>query len=292
LVLLNDFLQQNYTDDTKRLLDYYNLTISNVSGDVDLVFEVFQKLLVKINKTIDYPDHVINNYNKITKFAMILLAIRISLRVKAKFDTRQHVTIIPDQWKNEANDLINLIEESQLCFSEITYRMPEGNLEVKRTYRCTNVKKNHSPDGIELPHYCNKQLFTPDTSWAIITKWFTTLWAYFGMGYYPRWQGTFQQHANVITENVLRLKFEKAICKVFEKSSQAECLTYAAMLLKSLTNGVLIEISKTVVENRKMKVNFYCPICFTAGEKLCKRCSLLWNNTEKKESWTLKSLYD
>jgi len=256
-------------------------------------FLVFKRLLDKINKPTDSRENVINNYNIVCKFAMILLAIHISLRVRMQIDCSHHFTNIPEQWKNEANDLIKLLEGSQLCFSTIEYRIPEGNLELKRTFRCTNELKNHSAAEVSIPHFCNEQLFAPDTSWVIIKKLYYKMWAYFGIGYYPRWEGEFKQHANMITTNDLTSEFEKNICLVFEKHSELDCLHYVAMLLKSITNGVPMNVSRTVVENSSMKVNIHCSICFkNEGVALCKRCSPIWSEAKISEDWQLKSLYE
>jgi len=226
---------------------------------------------------------------------MILLAIHISIRVRCKIEGPQHITKIADSWRKEAEDLISLLNESQLCFSAVTYRLPEGNLAVKRDFRCTNVKKTHTHTAeVQIPHYSNKQLFTADVSCAFITHWFVSLRAFFGYGYYPRWEGDFQPHRNVITPEALKKTFENAIQDVFTKKSKTDCLSYAAMLLKSLTDNDPIKVSETVENEFIGKVQkaiveiIYCNICFTKGGNLCTTCKKLWDTTEISIEWQLE----
>jgi len=186
--------------------------------------------------------------------------------------------------------LINLLEEASLCYSKETYRIPGGkNIEEKCTFRCTKIKRTHptDPNLLVNSHYCNKELFSPDTSWTILTKWYTSLCAYFGYGYYPRWNGEFEPHEEAITKVALSSEFEKAIYQVFTMPSREHCLRYAAMLLKSLTNNEPIEIVKIEVGSNALKVD-YCSICFSKGhKKLCESCKMLWDKEEITKDWQL-----
>jgi len=120
---------------------------------------------------------------------------------------------------------------------------------------------------------------------SYIKKWPIQLWAFFGFGYNPRWDGPFTPHDKMITEDTLSSEFKKALCQVFEKNSKEECIKYAILLLKSLTNNNPIEV--TVIDGDTYTQKIYCSICFTVGEKLCKTCEPLWNTAQIDKEWEL-----
>jgi len=195
---------------------------------------------------------------------------------------------VPDPYFKESADLIRLLHESELCFSETTYRLPEGNLEVRKSFRCTNVRKHHSTDVVTVPHFSNKQLFSADASRADVVKWFTALLAFFGYGYYPRWEGRFQSHSKVITPKDLEAAFKTAIQEIFKMQSAEKCLDHTAMLLKSLTNNIEPRITKNEMHNGKLREIIYCSTCFKEGQQLCINCKKRWAGATIENEWKLK----